>query len=74
MYKKIALANLDPHLSVCHLCGVVMDNSGSVVGLLLTYLDHGGHTLSTNVDPDHPSASELFRSCVWNQEDSYRQC
>ncbi|KAI1406395.1 hypothetical protein F4819DRAFT_440350 [Hypoxylon fuscum] len=55
-YKNISAANLDPHLNVCRLFGVVMDDGGSVVGLLLTYIDHGGHTLSTNVDPDHPSA------------------
>ncbi|KAB5572201.1 hypothetical protein GE09DRAFT_1098671 [Coniochaeta sp. 2T2.1] len=60
-YKKMASANLDPHLRVCRLLGVVMDDNGSVMGLLLTYIDHGGRTLSSNVDPDHPSASTRKR-------------
>ncbi|EON99259.1 putative protein kinase-like domain protein [Phaeoacremonium minimum UCRPA7] len=60
-YKKIALANLDPHLNLCRLYGVVIDDGGSILGLLLSYIDHDGHTLSTKVDPDYPSASTRKR-------------
>lgn len=38
-----------------------MDDDGFIVGLLLTYIDHGGRTLSTNVDPDYPPASTRNR-------------
>lgn len=60
-YKKIVAANMDPQLYICRLYGVVMDDAGFVVGLLLTYIDHGSRTLSTTVDPDHPPASTRQR-------------
>lgn len=60
-YRKIASADLDPHLKVPRLFGVVTDGSGFILGLLLTYIDHGGRTLSTSVDPDYPSASTKKR-------------
>ncbi|TPX14831.1 uncharacterized protein E0L32_004940 [Thyridium curvatum] len=60
-YKKIAAANIDPQFHICRLFGAVMDDDGFIVGLLLTYIDHGGRTLSTNVDPDYPPASTRNR-------------
>jgi hypothetical protein len=60
-YKKMASANLDPLLRLCRLLGVVVDDNGSVMGLLLTHIDHGGRTLSPSLDPDHPSASRKKR-------------
>jgi hypothetical protein len=60
-YKKIVAATIDPQLCICRLYGVVMDDNGFIMGLLLTYIDHGGRTLSTNVGPDHPPASTRKR-------------
>ncbi|KAK3934005.1 hypothetical protein QBC46DRAFT_400822 [Diplogelasinospora grovesii] len=60
-YKKIVAANLDPQLHVCRLYGVVMDDHDFVVGLLLTYIDHGDRTLAAAVDPSHPPASTRKR-------------
>lgn len=56
-YKQITTANLDPQLHICRLHGVVMDDHGFVMGLLLTYIDHGGRPLCTRVDPDEPPTS-----------------
>ncbi|KAI5866347.1 hypothetical protein GGS23DRAFT_556699 [Durotheca rogersii] len=54
-YKKITAAGLGPQLHICRLYGVVYDH-GLVVGLLLTYIDHGGCPMSSRVDPDYPPA------------------
>ncbi|KAI8946290.1 hypothetical protein F4801DRAFT_565063 [Xylaria longipes] len=54
-YKKIAAAGLASRLRVCHLYGVVMNDNGFVVGMLLTYVD--GRSMSFQVDPTYPSAS-----------------
>ncbi|SPO06702.1 uncharacterized protein DNG_09396 [Cephalotrichum gorgonifer] len=60
-YKKITAANLDPQLHICRLHGVVMDDAGRVPGLLLSYIDHSGLTMSCLVGPDEPSASVRAR-------------
>jgi serine/threonine protein kinase len=58
-YKQISAANFDPQLHICRLHGVVMNDIGSIAGLLLSYIDHGGHDLSARVGPskDDPPAS-----------------
>ncbi|CAM1500442.1 Fc.00g096040.m01.CDS01 [Cosmosporella sp. VM-42] len=54
-YKMILAAGLDSsQLHICRLYGVVMDDSYFILGLLLTYIDHDGHPLSTRVHPDEP--------------------
>ncbi|KAI1325340.1 hypothetical protein F5Y16DRAFT_411487 [Xylariaceae sp. FL0255] len=50
-FKKIASANLDSHLNLCHLFGVVIDDDNAIHGLLLTYIDHDGQTLSYSYNP-----------------------
>lgn len=60
-YNKITVANLDPQLYICRLHGVVMDDNGSVSGLLLSYIDHGGLAMSSRVDYDEPPASVRAR-------------
>jgi serine/threonine protein kinase len=54
-YKMILAAGLDSQLYLCHLYGVVMDDSGFILGLLLTYIDNGDCPLSTRIDPDDPN-------------------
>ena len=50
-YQKIASANLDARSSVCRLFGVVLDKNDLVLGLLLTYIDHGGLLISEAATP-----------------------
>ena len=50
-YEKITKANLDPQLYICRLHGVVMNDNGSIAGLLLTYIDHEYGTLARCVYP-----------------------
>ncbi|KAI0450720.1 hypothetical protein F5B21DRAFT_507905 [Xylaria acuta] len=54
-YKKTAAAGLASRLRLCPLYAIVMNDAGFVAGMLLTYID--GRSLSTQVDPDYPSAS-----------------
>ena len=60
-YKKIVTAKLDPQLHICRLHGVVMDDNGFVSGLLLSYIDHGGLTMFSRIDPKEPPASTRAR-------------
>ncbi|CAJ0549719.1 Ff.00g033320.m01.CDS01 [Fusarium sp. VM40] len=53
-YKIIHAAGLDSQLYLCHLYGVVMDDSSFILGLLLTYIDNGDRPLSTRIHPDDP--------------------
>ena len=53
-YKMIHAAGLDSQLNLCHLYGVVLDDSDFVLGLLLTYIDNGDCPLSTRIHPDEP--------------------
>jgi serine/threonine protein kinase len=53
-YKEILAAGLDSRFNICHLYGIVMDDSDSVLGLLLTYIANGGRPLSTRIHPDEP--------------------
>lgn len=53
-YKTILAAGLDSRLHLCHLYGVVMDDSDFILGLSLTYIDNGERPLSTRIDPDDP--------------------
>lgn len=53
-YKMILAAGLDSQLNLCHLYGVVMDESDFIIGLLLTYIDNGDCPLSTRIHPDEP--------------------
>ncbi|KAF7555258.1 hypothetical protein G7Z17_g2265 [Cylindrodendrum hubeiense] len=54
-YKMILAAGLDSQLHLCHLYGVVMDDSNFILGLLLTYIDDGDRPLSTRIHPDDPN-------------------
>ncbi|RYO99864.1 hypothetical protein DL764_006686 [Monosporascus ibericus] len=45
-YKEIAAAGLDPRLHICRLHGVVSDDNRFAMGILLTYIGHGGRPLS----------------------------
>ncbi|KAL1864294.1 hypothetical protein VTK73DRAFT_5968 [Phialemonium thermophilum] len=56
-YRKIASSKLDPQLRICRLFGLVTDDNGAVLGLLLTYIDHNGGSLASSVDPHYPSPS-----------------
>ncbi|KJZ71697.1 hypothetical protein HIM_08894 [Hirsutella minnesotensis 3608] len=53
-YKMIAAAGLDRQLNLCHLYGVVMDDQGFILGLLLTFIDCDVVPLSCMVHPDDP--------------------
>ncbi|RSL94104.1 hypothetical protein CEP52_012818 [Fusarium oligoseptatum] len=53
-YKMILAAGLDSQLYLCHLYGVVMDDSDFILGLLLTYINNGDCPLSTRIHPDDP--------------------
>lgn len=53
-YKMILAAGLDSQLYLCHLYGIVMDDSDFILGLLLTYIDNGDCPLSTRIHPDEP--------------------
>ncbi|KAM0438526.1 hypothetical protein ACHAPT_001275 [Fusarium lateritium] len=53
-YMMILAAGLDSQLHLCHLYGVVMDDSDFILGLLLTYIDNRDRPLSTRIHPDEP--------------------
>lgn len=54
-YKMILAAGLDSQLYLCHLHGIVMDDSDFIIGLLLTYIDNGDRPLSTRIHPEEPN-------------------
>ncbi|EHK22301.1 uncharacterized protein TRIVIDRAFT_150869 [Trichoderma virens Gv29-8] len=51
-YRKIQAAGLDSQFNLCHVHGVVMDDCGFILGILLTYIDCGGCPLSTRIHPE----------------------
>lgn len=53
-YKMISKADLGPDVHICRLCGIVQDENGFLMGMLLTYIDHRHRTLQTAVAPDTP--------------------
>lgn len=50
-YKRIAKAELRSNVHICRLCGVVQDEKGFLMGMLLTYIDHRHRTLQIAVAP-----------------------
>jgi hypothetical protein len=52
-YQKIHAAGLDSQVNLCHMYGIVMDDDGFILGLLLTHID-GGRPLSNLVHPEEP--------------------
>ncbi|KAH7237295.1 hypothetical protein B0J15DRAFT_538595 [Fusarium solani] len=55
-YNKIDKARLDSTTRVSHLHGLVQDNSGAILGLLLPYIDCKNLTLSCAIKPETPTA------------------
>ncbi|KAJ4242968.1 hypothetical protein NW757_011687 [Fusarium falciforme] len=55
-YNKIDKARLDSTTRVSRLHGLVRDDSGAILGLLLTYIDCKNLTLSCAVKPKMPTA------------------
>ncbi|KAF2502492.1 hypothetical protein BU16DRAFT_612148 [Lophium mytilinum] len=53
-YKRIAMAELAPSTLICRLHGVVQDERGFLMGMLLTYIDHERETLEIAIGPDTP--------------------
>ncbi|KAF2806151.1 uncharacterized protein BDZ99DRAFT_394534, partial [Mytilinidion resinicola] len=51
-YKRIAKAELRPNTRICRLHGVVQNEEGLPMGLLLTYISHERKTLELAVRPD----------------------
>lgn len=53
-YKMIQAAGLDSLLHLCHLHGVVIDDKGFILGLLLSYVDCEECPLAFQIHPDEP--------------------
>ncbi|KAK0120339.1 hypothetical protein ONS95_011745 [Cadophora gregata] len=59
-YRKIAAAGLGPRIRVCQLYGVVQDQEGLLMGMLLTHIDHRTMSLQQAMLP-LPSAAIRYR-------------
>jgi hypothetical protein len=53
-YKRIAMVDLGSSTLICRLHGVVQDEEGFLMGMLLTYIDHERKTLGIAICPDTP--------------------
>lgn len=53
-YKKIHAAGSDSQVNLCHMYGIVMDDNGFILGLLLTHIECG-RPLSNIVIPEEPN-------------------
>ncbi|KAJ5796129.1 uncharacterized protein N7518_004669 [Penicillium psychrosexuale] len=61
-YSKIHMAKFDPPILTSQLEGLIQDDNGYVMGLLLSYIDCGGATLNC-IDGHDPKYSELRQKC-----------
>ncbi|KAJ5456825.1 hypothetical protein N7530_012099 [Penicillium desertorum] len=62
-YSKIRMAKFDPPILASQLEGLVQDDNGYVMGLLLSYIDGGGTRLNC-IDGRDPKYSELRHKWV----------
>ena len=75
IYKKLQAPDVTSKFNVCHLHGLVMDDAGYIMGLLLTSVDSGkpdgrAQTLLERVDPDNLEDPPMeIRKRLWTQID-----